>query len=176
LQAAHVIAPAIRIIRSETHLGTLHMNTNAGRPDVMTRILDAGLDSVRVSLNSVREAPYAAYFRPRGYRFADVLDSIDRSVSNGCYVSINYLNLPGFTDTPEENAALVEFVGRRGIRMIQWRNLNYDPLRYLGVMAGAGPLGPPGGMHAALNTVRQAYPGLRFGYFNPPKERFDAPL
>ena len=35
------------------------------------KLLDAGLDSVRVSLNSVQEEYYNGYFRPRGYRFAD---------------------------------------------------------------------------------------------------------
>ena len=56
--------------------------------------------------------------------------------------------------------------------MIQWRNLNFDPQRYLQQMRQAAPLGPPVGMDRLLQMVGKRFPGLRFGYFNPPKERF----
>jgi len=53
-----VIEPAIRAIRSITGRGTINLNTNAGMPDRLGRLCEAGLDSIRVSLNSVRRHCY----------------------------------------------------------------------------------------------------------------------
>jgi len=174
LLAAHVIEPAIRRIRSATLLGTVNMNTNASRPDILDRLFDAGLDSVRVSINSTRESCYTAYFRPKGYRYPDVLRSIDTAIQKRKFVSINYLNLPGFTDSPEEVESLSSFLNRHPIQMIQWRNLNFDPVAYWRLMNACGPHGRPIGMATLLECIKNSFPGIRFGYFNPPKEKFHA--
>lgn len=172
LLAADVITPAIRLIRRQTDRGTINLNSNASRPDLLDGLLAAGLDSLRVSLNSVRPEVYTAYFRPHGYRFEDVAASIDLALSRGRFVSINYLNCPGVTDAPQEAEALTAFLHTHPIGMIQWRNLNYDPLRYFRAMAAAAPLGPPMGMHRLLGRLRKAFPRLIHGYFNPPKEKW----
>jgi hypothetical protein len=52
LLQAELIERAIRAIRTKTKSGTLHLNTNGSRPDAVERLADAGLDSIRVSLNS----------------------------------------------------------------------------------------------------------------------------
>lgn len=148
------------------------MNTNGSRPRTLARLFDAGLDSVRISLNSVRKPCYLAYFRPRGYRFEDVLEGIDLALDRNRFVAVNYLNLPGFTDTPQEAEALLQFLQQRPIGMIQWRNLNFDPQRYLQAMRQAAPQGRPMGMRRLLKRVRRRFPELMFGYFNPPRERF----
>ncbi len=175
LMAARIIGPAITIIRSKTPDGTINMNTNASLPHVLAPLLDAGLDSLRVSMNSVRELCYSTYFRPRGYRFAQVVESIDLAITKGKHVAINYLNCPGFTDSPEETAALAVFLEQHPVHLIQWRNLNIDPQRYLQRMNAATPLGPPVGMDRLLQMIRKHFPNLQHGYFNPPKERFLAP-
>ena len=72
LLVAPLIEAAVRAIRARTARGTLNLNTNASRPAALGRILDAGLDSVRVSLNSARPELYRAYARPQGYGFEDV--------------------------------------------------------------------------------------------------------
>jgi pyruvate-formate lyase-activating enzyme len=172
LTAAETIIPAIRLIRSKTACGTINMNTNGSRPQTLARLFDAGLDSVRISLNSVRKSCYKAYFRPRGFRFEDVLEGIDLALDRRRFVAINYLNLPGFTDTPQEADALIQFLGKHPIGMIQWRNLNFDPQRYLQVMRQAAVPGRPMGMRRLLERVRRRFPELMFGYFNPPRERF----
>ena len=172
LLSARVIGPAIRRIRAETAAGTINLNSNASLPKLLAPLLDAGLDSIRVSMNSVREACYNAYFRPRGYCFAHVLESIDLAIARGRHVAINYLNCPGFTDSAEEAAALAVFLEKHPVHLIQWRNLNFDPLRYLAIMKAAAPMGPPVGMKHLLQMIRKRFPALQFGYFNPPKERF----
>jgi pyruvate-formate lyase-activating enzyme len=174
LTAAGTIEPAIRLIRSRTGRGTINLNTNASRPEMVEALCEAGLDSIRVSMNSVRRECYDAYFRPRGYGFRDVLRSIDAALKQGQFVSINYLNSPGVTDTAEEAEALLGFLEDHPIHMIQWRNLNFDPIRYWKAMDAVAPLGEPIGMEELIQGIRSSYPRLKFGYFNPPKEKFQA--
>jgi pyruvate-formate lyase-activating enzyme len=172
LLAAHTIEPAIRMIRAATQRGTINMNTNGSKPDVLLRLFDAGLDSIRVSLNSVREPFYNAYFRPRGYRFTDVLKSLDIAADRGKFSSINYLNCPGFTDTPEETTAFMAFIKTHRINHVQWRNLNFDPVRYWKTMDGVSSHSKPLGMKEMLGEVKRSFPDLVNGYFNPPKENW----
>jgi pyruvate-formate lyase-activating enzyme len=172
LLAAEAIIPAIELIRSQTDKGTININTNGSQPDTLARMWKAGLDSVRISLNSVRENCYAGYYRPQGYAFDDILKSIAQALERKKFVSINYLNSPGFTDSPEESDALHRFLESYPIQMIQWRNLNIDPLLYWQKMEGLGPLSPPLGMAKTIENTQAGFPYLRHGYFNPPKEKF----
>jgi len=172
LLAAHVIEPALRLIRKKTDGGTINMNTNGSLPVVMERLFEAGLDSMRVSMNSLRKSCYTAYFRPRSYLFEDVLESIKLALDRGKFVSINYLNCPGFTDTPEEVDAFIEFRKKYPIHFIQWRNLNFDPVRYCRIMGKAAKQGKPMGMQTALRQIRKNFQDLKYGYFNPPKENW----
>jgi pyruvate-formate lyase-activating enzyme len=172
LMTADTIRTAIEMIRAQTDQGTINMNTNGSLPQKITQLLEAGLDSLRISMNSIREACYSAYFRPRGYCFEDVTESIDRALAHGAHVAINYLNCPGFTDTPEERDALLAFLRAHPVQMIQWRNLNFDPQRYLRFMAAVADHGPPIGVERLLAQIRGAFATLQHGYFNPPKEKF----
>ena len=172
LLAAHVIEPAIRQIRSQTGNGTINMNTNGSLPGKLRQLFDAGLDSIRISMNSVRKQCYDAYYRPRGYGFADVLASIEMALSQEKFVAINYLNCPGFNDTPRETEALMRFLTKFPVQMIQWRNLNFDPARYWKQMDALASHGEPMEMEILLQQVREQFPDLKFGYFNPPKEEF----
>ncbi|MGB5750492.1 MAG: radical SAM protein [Desulfobacterales bacterium] len=172
LLATHVIEPAIRLIRSQTGRGTINMNTNGSLPARLQLLFDAGLDSIRISMNSVRKECYEAYFRPQGYAFADVLASIEAALARKKFVAVNYLNCPGFSDTPGEAAALAGFLQQFPINMIQWRNLNFDPVRYWKKMDAVASSGKPMGMEILLQQVRKQFPDLKFGYFNPPKEKF----
>lgn len=172
LLVADVIDSAIHLIKSETRKGTINMNTNGSMPDKLEKLFDTGLDSIRISMNSVRKEYYDAYFQPKGYSFSDVLESIDMAILKGKFVSINYLNCPGFTDTPEEVEALKDFIREHPINMIQWRNLNFDPLKYWNIMNGIATHGRPIGMENLLNRIKKLSPNLKYGYFNPPKEKF----
>jgi len=174
LLAADVIAPAINKIRSVTGRGTINMNTNGSKPQTLKKLFEAGLDSIRISLNSVRKDCYNAYFRPNSYSFSDVIQSIEIALQLGKFVSINYLNCPGFTDTPKELEALTEFLNQHPINMIQWRNLNFDPMRYWEIMSAVADPGIPLGMQHTLNRIKESFPKLKYGYFNPPKEKFNA--
>lgn len=167
--AVDVIEKAIRLIRKQSPKGFINVNTNASRPQSLERLFDAGLTHVRVSLNSVRDPYYSRYYQPKGYAFADVAESVSTAKRHGGFVSLNYLSMPGFTDSREESDALVRFIGERGVDMIQWRNLNYDPIRYFRELGleGVSPELDLLGMEKAIDRVRQAFPKLRCGYFNP---------
>jgi pyruvate-formate lyase-activating enzyme len=172
LLAVDVIQPAIAKIRSGTQRGTINLNTNGSRPDLLELLFKAGLDSIRISMNSVRPKCYHAYFQPQSYGFAEVLNSIAVALKYDKFVALNYLNIPGFTDTPEEIDALTEFMQQYPINMIQWRNLNYDPVRYWEIMNHVGYQGQPIGMKKMLERIKLLFPDIAYGYFNPPKEKF----
>lgn len=176
LTAFHVIEPAIKIIRRKTDRGTINMNTNAGMPDRLERLFTAGLDSVRVSMNSVRPECYTAYFRPKTFKFEDVVKSIDTAGRMGKFVSINYLNCPGVTDCAAEFTALKTFLADHPVKMIQWRNMNFDPRAYCSIMDKAGGKSPALGMAFIITELKQMFPHLIHGYFNPPKERYSASI
>jgi pyruvate-formate lyase-activating enzyme len=160
------LVDAVRRIRAVTDRGTVHLNSNASKPDVVRALCDAGLDSIRVSLNSPRPAVYAAYYQPRGYSFADVAESLRVVVRNGGHASLNLLCFPGLTDTEAEFEALSALIEDTGLHMVQLRNLNIDPDLYRASLP-AGLVQKGRGMRWLRAALARRFPKLRFGYFNP---------
>jgi pyruvate-formate lyase-activating enzyme len=168
LQAA-TICTAVREMRQATGRGTVNFNSNASLPDVIDQLAEAGIDSIRISLNSAREAPYNAYYRPCGYRFADVLESIRRAKRAGLFTMLNYLVFPGVSDQPEEIAALAKLVEGAGVDLIQMRNLSIDPVLY---QEALGVTGEGVGMKTMLDRIKRDIPRIQFGYFNRTRDNF----
>ena len=96
------IERAIRLVRARTSRGSIHANTNGSLPGPLGALCDAGLDSVRISLNSAAPDLYDAYYRPTGYRLADVVRSIETAREKGAYLALNLLTFPGVTDREGE--------------------------------------------------------------------------
>ncbi|MBD3378771.1 radical SAM protein [candidate division KSB1 bacterium] len=167
LMQAGVIEQAIKLIRKQTRTGTINLNTNASLPEAIERLCQAGLDSLRVSMNSVRPEPYHRYFRPRGYCFDQVLQSMEIARSLDKWISLNYFIFPGFTNQDEEINKLLEWVTLFRIDMIQMRNLNIDPQWYIESMGMENFDTPTMGILDWMKKVKQAAPWIRFGYFNP---------
>lgn len=158
LLAGKVLEKSIKLIRSETSKGMINVNTNASRPRMMGRLFDAGLDSMRVSLNSTRSDYYTRYFKPMAYTFKDLMQSIKITKEKRGFVSVNYLTMPGFTDSKDEIEASKYFIETYRIDMIQWRNLNLDPLHYfrqLKVAVGAYEMF---GISKLINSPRKSFP------------------
>jgi hypothetical protein len=74
------------------------------------------------------------------------------------------------TDTEEEYEALRTLIKTTGLNMIQWRNFNIDPDWYLGKL-GITNAGEAIGIRQMMSLIREEFPDLKFGYFNPPMER-----
>lgn len=167
LLQADTLEQAVRLMRQITQRGTINLNTNASLPDVVRRLRGAGLDSIRVSLNSCQAKYYEAYYRPRGYTFEDVKQSIRVMKEMGGYVSINYFVLPGFTDAQDEWDALRSLIDETKLDLIQLRNLNIDPEWYLSSLkAQKNP--KQIGIRKLINNLKRQFPNVRLGYFNPP--------
>lgn len=164
---ADLIEKSIRLIRGKTDKGTININTNAYRHEVIARLFDVGLDSIRVSMNSARKEYYERYYKPGGYDFEDVLSSIKIAKQKKGFVSINYLTMPGFTDSKDEFAALKKFIGAHRIDMIQWRNLNFDPIRYFRIVKCPVRSSDMIGVRQLINSLKKSFPGLKMGYYNP---------
>lgn len=167
LLQADTIEKSIRLIRKQTDKGTINLNSNASLPEAVERLAAAGLDSIRVSINSARKGCHTLYYRPQGFNFKNVLESILVMKKAGRFVSLNYFILPGFTDDPDEYDALCDIVDLYRPDLIQLRNLNMDPDWYFEVIQHPAKK-PPMGMRNWLEKLKKRFPALQFGYFNPP--------
>jgi len=167
LLQGRILEASIKLIRKITPKGTININTNGSRPEILARLFDAGLDSARISLNSARERYYSRYYKPRGYTFKDVIESIKVSKRKGAFLSLNYLTMPGFTDSHDEVAALTLLVEKYRVDMIQWRNLNYDPLLYFRQMGIGQDISEMIGVRETMGSIKKRFPNLKMGYFNP---------
>ena len=160
LLRAPVLARTIEAIRAHNAGGTINCNTNGSLPRSLGRLIDAGLNAVRISLNSFRPSVYAAYYRPLGYTLDDVFESVRRAADAGLRVSLNLLTHPGITDDRAELDAMDAFLAGVPVDMIQTRTLNIDPEVYF---AAAGRPAEPLGMRAALARIGKH--GVRVGNF-----------
>ncbi|MFO7765938.1 MAG: radical SAM protein [Pelovirga sp.] len=163
------VAAAVRKMRQQTGRGTINFNTNASIPAAIDELAAAGVDSIRVSLNSVQERFYTPYYRPRGYCFADVLESLRRAKKHGLFTMLNYLVFPGLTDREDEIEELLKLVEEYGIDLIQMRNLSIDPVLYWSAL---GVEGSGIGMKKMLDLVKQRIPRIQYGYFNRTRDTF----
>lgn len=167
LLQADTIEKAIRLIRRQTDKGTINLNSNSSLPEAVARLAAAGLDSIRVSINSARKGCHTLYYRPEGFNFKNVLESILAMKKAGRFVSLNYFILPGFSDDPDEYAAFCDLVDLYRPDLIQLRNLNMDPDWYFEVVQHPARHKPMG-VQKWLHRVKKRFPDVKFGYFNPP--------
>ncbi len=161
-----LLVAATRRIREASARGTINLNSNASKPDVVRELCAAGLDAIRASMNSPRPRVYAAYYQPRGYEFAEVEESLRIVVASGGHASINLLCFPGVTDTEPELEALAGLVERTGLALIQLRNLNIDPELYRRSLPRSS-VRQGRGMRWLQRELAARFASLRFGYFNP---------
>lgn len=168
LTQAGLIEEAVREMRKKTKRGTINLNSNASLPHAVERICKAGLDSIRISLNSAQEHYYNRYFKPKGYTLTEVKESIKIAKALNKWVSLNYFIYPGFTDRADEVDALISLIKEIPVDLIQMRNLNMDPDVYWEEM-GLGEIeGETIGIRKWMKKIREARPAIKFGYFNPP--------
>ena len=164
------IQKAIVEIRKHSDKGNININTNGSDPVAVRQLCMAGLNSIRVSTNSARKHIYESYYRPNNYAFEDIIESLKVVTEFGGWTSINYFVFPGVTDTTEEYEALRKLIKDTRLKMIQWRNFNIDPDWYLGKM-GIAETGDLLGIKQLMELIRDEFPDLKYGYYNPPMER-----
>jgi len=167
LMQSKLIETSIRRIRQMTQRGTINLNTNASVPEAIDRLARAGLDSMRVSLNSAQKIFYNRYFRPVNYTFEDVKESIKIMKRYNRFVSINYFIFPGLTDTAAEMEALLGLLEELKPDMLQLRNLNIDPDFYVNSIGLQNKFKPLGILNW-FREIKKRFPSIKTGYFNPP--------
>jgi len=165
------IEQAIKVIRGRTDKGVININTNASNPRWLKRLYDAGLDTLRASTISGHPETYTAYYRPLGYSFEDVKESLKRACDAGVYSSINLLCFPGMIDREREVEALLGFVKETGLRLIQLRNLNIDPEVLLPRMPALDTMGRVLGMRTMIEVMKREAPEVEIGNFTRPVRR-----
>jgi pyruvate-formate lyase-activating enzyme len=160
-----LLVNAIRGIRKDTAKGTININSNAGYFSSIRDLVDAGLDSIRVSLFSAIVENYNWYHRPEGYVMTDILKSLKYATDKGLMVALNLLFYPGFTNQPQETSALYELISATGIGQIQLRNLNLDPEKLIEkINAEELPTIPEW-----LAELKKEFPKLLIGNYTRPR-------
>ena len=159
------VARAIRLMRKATPRGSINANTNGSLPRALGALADAGLDAVRISTNSAWADLYEAYYRPSGYRLADVIRSMRVAKGKGLYLSVNLLTFPGVTDREGEVERLCRLVADVGVDQVQTRPLAMDPDVYWAIARDRGGRGPALGVRGLIAALRTARPGLVVGNF-----------
>ncbi|MDQ3265385.1 MAG: radical SAM protein [Myxococcota bacterium] len=159
------IAEAIRFMRQHTDKGSININTNASLTQGLGALFDAGLDAIRVSLNSASKGLYEAYYKPVKYGWEDVEASVRLSRERGAYLALNLLTFPGVTDREGEVEALIRLVTRYHVDQIQTRSLCIDPLQYLELARDTGAGGEAIGIRKMLAELKRAAPWLVIGNF-----------
>lgn len=167
LLQAETIEKSILHIRKSTSKGTINLNTNASFPDEIERLAKAGLDSIRASMNSARMHEHTLYYRPNGFTLDSVKDSIKIMKKYDRFVSLNYFLFAGFTDCNLEFESLCRLIEECRPDFIQLRNLNMDPDWYLETVNHPKE-STAMGILPWLKKLKQLFPFLKFGYFNPP--------
>ncbi len=172
IMVADTVAEASRRLKATTARGTINFNSNGSFPERIKMLCDSGMDSMRFSMNSVQQEYYNRYYRPVGYAFTDVKESVRIARERGLFTMLNYLVSPGLTDREDELEALLRFIEATGVDMIQMRNLSIDPDFYNKRMevSGRGI-----GMYRMMARVKQEFPRIQYGYFNRTKENFYPP-
>lgn len=161
---ADLIAESITRMRRKTDRGTININTNAGHTLNIKKIIDAGIDSIRVSMISPTAEVYQAYHRPNGYQLEDVLKSLNYASDKGVYSSLNLLSFPGFTDDEQEIDRLISLIKKTGVKKIQFRNLNIDPDQYLTLISPRKL--HPLGVKPMIEILEQEIPHLEIGNYS----------
>jgi pyruvate-formate lyase-activating enzyme len=168
LMQVKTLVKAVKLMRDATTRGVINLNTNGFAPDRIRAMRDAGLDSIRVSMNSADRDRYNQYYRPRGYRFDDVMESVRVSKKIGLFTSLNYLVFPGYTDREDEVGKLMKLVAKTKVDLIQMRNFSIDPSLYL--RSVSRPEGKAIGVRKLIRMLKTEFPKLKIGYFNLPKK------
>jgi pyruvate-formate lyase-activating enzyme len=165
------IEKAIKALRARTERGVININTNASKPRWLQHLYDAGLDTIRVSTISGHVDTYNAYYRPLGYTFEEVKESLKRAHDAGLFTSINLLSFPGMIDREREVEALLTFVQETKLNLIQLRNLNIDPEVLLPRMPDFNTWGKALGMRQMIATLKRECPQVEIGNFSRPIRR-----
>jgi hypothetical protein len=98
------------------------------------------------------------------------MKSISLSVERNIFVAINLFFMPGFTDMESEVESLFQLLDRFPVHMIQTRNLNIDPDFYFEAIGYKQS--EACGIRNLISLIKNRYPKISLGYYNPPKEAF----
>jgi pyruvate-formate lyase-activating enzyme len=164
-----LIRDVIVEVRKRTNRGIINLNTNGSNHKAVEELFRVGLDSIRVSMNSAQDKWYNLYFRPVNYTRADAVESLKIARRYGRWASINYFVMPGLTDTEPEIEALNTLIADTQLSMIQWRNFNIDPDWFFTRME-YNATDKHFGVENVMKRIKQKFPQVYFGYFNPPSE------
>ena len=170
LDEAELIAKSVQMIKKKAPELTININSNCTSPEKLKQLLDAGIDSLRVGMNSANHTTYEMFYSPTGYDFGDVLKSIELANKYKIYVTLGLLTIPGMNDREGEVNILMDFLGAYNIDLIQLLDLSadadllFDKLKFKTEEIL--------GIKNMLKLIKRKNKNVRFGCFNRTKENF----
>ena len=159
-----VIVEAVKIIKRAVPNLTVNFNSNCSIPENIDKLINAGVDSFRVSTISFIEDTYNAYYRPRKYTLEDVKKSMEYIRDANRYLQLNLLTCPGLNDRNSEADELINVVKEYKVDLIQTRNLNIDTNLLFSKLAVKSD--EIYGIKNMLKRIKKESPTTLFGYFN----------
>lgn len=163
---AELLEGAISGIREKCQQGLINCNTNGANTKSLKRLFNAGLQSVRITINSTNEKKYSAYYRPKDYSFKNVIESIELASDMGIFINLNILVLPGENDTPSEIEGICRILKNFKIGKLLFRNLNIDFDLYYSLMPEDIKEEKPIGVNKMTEEISGRFPLIPIGSFN----------
>lgn len=171
VMVAETVAKAIKVIKKNRPDATVSYIGCAGFPDKMKMLYEAGLDSVRLTVNSVNPSTYERFYRPKGFTFDGIYKSIELAHRAGVFVSLGLETLPGLNDRESETQALMDFIEAFKIDLIQMSNLDGDPNAIFQLYNFK--FEEIHGIKNMLKLLKKRFKSLKFGYYNRNKDDFN---
>ncbi len=164
--ACERIERSILAIRSRSQAGMLNLDTQVLDPAWIARLCNAGLDAIRISLNSAVAGHFERWYGSGRGGFEELRGVLGVARGKGTHLSLSLLTQPGFSDRPSEVEALLRLIDEFGIERLQLRNLPADPDAYLALFPSPEA---PAGMGALLRRLKRDAPNLWIGTLEAPR-------
>lgn len=154
----------IQMIREQTVQGTIQVTTAIPDPSSIKKWCEAGLDSIRINMNSAQKIYYDFFHAAEGVAFNDVVESFKIVQHFHRRSILNYGTFPGLTDHPDEVSALKKLVGDLKIETLQLHNLNIDPEWYMDELRLLNSRREQIGMQSWFIKLKKVFPGIQIGF------------
>jgi hypothetical protein len=160
------VSNLIQSIRQQTFRGMIQINASAPDPRSIKKWCEAGLDSIRLTLNSAQGNYYNLFHEPQESRFDDIVESFKIARYFHRRAVLNYEIFPGLTDHPAEIDALIKLVRELKIETIQLHNLKIDPEWYMDELQLLNLTRKQIGIQNWFTHLQKTFPAIQIGYYD----------
>lgn len=160
---AQLIANMIVDIRKSSDRGFIQIDSNAATSEIASIWCEAGMDRIRIWVNSAQENFYNRFYAQHGFTFPDLQETLAVVAKSKREAELAYLIFPGLTDHPDELSAFTTLIKTSKPTQIVLDNLRTDPDWYMDELRlfhlSRNQIGIPGW----VKNVKKAHPDIYIG-------------